>query len=181
MAAMEPVRCHEPETPVERRASRRVQVTCSAELLTMTTQTAGKLADISQAGARFEADDPPGAGATAVLRWGDHETVCTIAWSQGGACGLSFARPLSAEVVAETAAMNRVFELPIASVGNITQGRKRSMPFLRSAPAEQPPQAEARMPGGGGEARGGPPHAAIGKASLAEVLARYRRTGTWDR
>jgi hypothetical protein len=171
---MEPLRCHEPETPVERRASRRVRVTCDAALLTMTTQTAGSLSDISEAGARFEAPDPPGAGATALLRWGAHEAVCTIVWSEGGACGLSFTRPLSDDVVAETAAMNRVLELPIASVGNITQGRKRSMPFLKTAPAEDPPR-EMRAPDEPSA------HAAIGSGSLAQVLARYRRTGSWSR
>lgn len=178
---MEPLRCHEPETSVERRASRRVRVTCDASLLTMTTQTAGSLTDISEAGARFEAGDSPGAGATALLRWGGHEAVCTIVWSEGGACGLSFSRPLTADVVAQTAAMDRVIDLPIASVSNITQGRRRSMPFLRSAPVERPPQAGEEMSERECEPCGDPPHAAIGKVSLAEVLARYRRTGSWDR
>lgn len=186
---MEPLRSYDPETYVERRASRRVEVTCEAVLQTMTTLTRGALADISESGARFEATDPPGAGATALLRWGSHEAVCTIAWSDDGACGLTFKHALSLEVVAETAALNRVFELPIASVGNISQGQKRSMPFLKRAPVEEPssppvavPQAcEPSSPPSAPIAEDEPPHAAIGRVSLAEVLARYRRTGTWER
>lgn len=161
----------EPETLAERRASRRVRVTCNAALLTMTTQTSGSLVDISEAGARFEAADPPGAGATAVLRWNDREAVCTIVWSEGEACGLAFAKPLPAEVVAETAALDRVLELPIASVGNITQGRKRSLAFLKTAPVEPAAHVEPVEPS---------PPGTTG-SSLAEVLAHYRRTGTWQR
>jgi len=132
----EPLRSEEPETLPDRRASRRVQVTCQASLQTMTAQSSGKLVDISQAGARFEGDSLPGAGATAVLRWGSHEAVCAIVWSEGEACGLAFSKPLALEIVAETAALNRVLEMPIASVGNISQGQKRSMSFLKRAPAE---------------------------------------------
>ncbi|MFN6936736.1 MAG: hypothetical protein ACK4NZ_16480 [Tsuneonella sp.] len=170
---MEPLHSYDSETYVERRASRRVKVTCEAVLQTMTTVTHGALTDISEAGARLEALDLPGAGATALLRWGNNEAVCIIAWSDEGACGLSFKHALSAEVVTETAALNREFELPIASVGNISQGRKRSLAFLKTAPQEDPSPQVA-----GDEE---PPHAAIGRVSLGEVLARYRRTGTWDR
>lgn len=144
---MEPLCSYEPDTDTcaaDRRASRRVRVTCPATLQTMTTMTDGTLGDISETGARFEADEPPGKGATAVLKWGDHEAVCTIIWHDDGACGVWFKQPLSAEVVAETAALDKVLELPIASVGNISQGRKRSMGFLKRAPAdEETTQVEA--------------------------------------
>lgn len=139
-------------------------------LQTMTTVTHGTLCDISRSGARFEAVEPPGAGATALLRWGNHEAVCTIVWSEDNSCGLLFKQVLADEIVAETAALNRVIEMPIASVGNITQGRKRSMPFLKTAPVEEPlPAAVPAAPAAGTS------------TSLAEVLARYRRTGTWER
>lgn len=130
---IEPLRSEDPETLPDRRASRRVQVTCQATLQTMTAQSCGKLVDISEAGARFEGDSLPGAGATAVLRWGSHEAVCAIVWSEGEACGLAFSKPLASEIVAETAALNRVLEMPIASVGNISQGQKRSRSFLKRA------------------------------------------------
>ncbi|MGN3973310.1 PilZ domain-containing protein [Tsuneonella sp. SYSU-LHT278] len=160
---MEPLRSHEPETVVDRRACRRVQTTCPAILQTMTTLTTGTLADISVSGARFEAVDPPGAGATALLRWGDHEAVCTIVWSEHDSCGVVFKQALSAEVVAETAALTRVREVPIASVGNITQGRRRSSTFRKTPAVEQPAVASTPLPGPA--------------SSLAEVLARFRRGG----
>lgn len=170
MAAMEPLPSYEPETYVERRASRRVHVTCPAMLQTMTTQTKGCLGDISDSGARFEADHPPGVGSTALLRWNGHEAVCTIVWSEGNACGLSFKDPLAAEIVAETAAQTRVFDMPIASVGKIAQGQRRSTSFLKTAPMEDVPAVVPE-----------PAPAAGSNASLAEVLARFRRTGSWDR
>jgi hypothetical protein len=177
---METLRCYDQDTYVERRASRRVRVTCEATLQTMTTQTSGSLVDISEAGARFEAQDPPGPGATALLRWGSHEAVCVIVWSQEDACGVAFKRQLPPEVVAETAALDRVIEKPIASVGNITQGRRRSMAFLKTAnPASSLPSEDALV--NEPQPTEVLPSATIGKVSLAEVLARYRRTGSWDR
>ncbi|MCT2558094.1 PilZ domain-containing protein [Tsuneonella sp. YG55] len=170
---MEPQRSHEPETVVDRRACRRVQATCPAILQTMTTLTNGTLGDISETGARFEAVDPPGAGATALLRWGSHEAVCTIVWSEEDSCGVVFKQALPAEVVAETAALTCVREIPIASVGNITQGRRRSSTFLKVAPVEQPVPPAAPSPD--------PPPVAGSTSSLGEVLARFRRTRTWER
>ena len=143
---IEPLRSEDPETLPDRRASRRVQVTCQALLQTMTAQSSGKLVDISEAGARFEGESLPGAGATAVLRWGKHEAVCAIVWSEGDACGLAFSKPLPCEIVAETAALNRVLEMPIASVGNISQGQKRSLSFLKRAPAVEETVAVPEWP-----------------------------------
>lgn len=172
---MEPLRSYEHETDAcaDRRACRRVQTTCPAVLQTMTTATNGTLADISESGARFEAVDPPGAGATALLRWGDHEAVCTIVWSEEDSCGVVFKQALPAEVVAETAALTCVREIPIASVGNITQGRRRSSRFLKVAPAAQPvmPSHPSRDP----------PPVAGSTSSLGEVLAKFRRTRSWER
>jgi hypothetical protein len=145
---MEPLRSDDTDldTCAERRASRRVRVTCAATLQTMTTMTHGILGDISESGARFVAEEPPGKGATALLKWGTHEAVCTIIWHDEGACGLWFKHKLAPELVAETSAMDRVVEMPIASVGNITQGRKRTMGFLRRAPVEEPAEAVVEPP-----------------------------------
>lgn len=133
----EPLQIAEDAILADRRASRRVRVTCPASLQTMTTMTYGNLADISESGAKFEADEPPGKGATALLKWGDHEAVCTIIWHDENSCGVWFKDTLSAELVAETAAKDRVLELPIASVGNIMQGRKRSAGFIKRAEVDE--------------------------------------------
>lgn len=171
---MEPLRSYETDTFDERRASRRVHVTCPAVLQTMTTQTKGCLGDISDAGARFEAEHPPSAGATALLRWNGHEAVCVIVWSEGEACGLAFKQPLSPDVVAETAALTKVLDMPIASVGKIAQGQRRSASFLKTAPVE-PDAEEHRLP-----PPSTPSPVAGPSNSLAEVLARFRRSGSWD-
>ncbi|MXO73977.1 hypothetical protein GRI40_01915 [Altererythrobacter aerius] len=123
---MEPLRVYEPDDFFERRASRRVEVTCEAVLETMTSRASGSLWDISESGARLAVIDPPQAGSTALLRWAGREAVCTVIWSENGQCGVSFARALDPAVVVETASVNRVIEMPIAHVGNIAQGRKRS-------------------------------------------------------
>lgn len=92
----------------------------------MTWEFAGQLWDMSEAGARLQLADPPPVGATALLRWTGREAVCTVVWADGEMCGIAFTRPVSPEVVAEAAGLNRVVDLPIAQVGNIAQGRKRS-------------------------------------------------------
>ena len=123
---MEPLRSYDGDAYVERRASRRVEVACEAVLETMTQRFAGHLFDMSEAGARVRLTDTPHVGSTAVLRWCGHEAVCTVVWTNDEDCGLSFTKPVAAELVAETAALNRVIDMPIASVGNIAQGQKRS-------------------------------------------------------
>ena len=111
---------------MERRASRRVQVTCAAVIETMTKRAAGQLVDMSEAGARVRLADMPIVGSTAVLRWASHEAVCTVMWIDGEDCGVSFTTPIASEVVAETAGLNRVIDMPIAQVSNIAQAQKRS-------------------------------------------------------
>lgn len=137
---IEPLRCYETEPFVERRASRRVEVTCAATIQTITMECAGHLVDISQAGARLRVEDAPRVGSTAILRWAGHEVGCTVVWVEGADCGVSFARPVAAEVVAQTSQINRVIDLPIASVSNIAQGQKRSAfrAALRSVEVGEP-------------------------------------------
>ncbi|MGX7952469.1 PilZ domain-containing protein [Tsuneonella sp. HG249] len=123
---IEPLLSPEPAAFVERRASRRVQVKCEAVLETMTKRAEGQLVDISEAGARLELADMPPVGSTAVLRWAGHEAVCSVIWVEDRFCGVSFRSAITSEIVGETAALNRVLDLPIAQVGNIAQGQKRS-------------------------------------------------------
>lgn len=166
----------------------------------MTTLTHGTIGDMSKTGARFESAEAPGKGATALLKWGKHEAVCTIVWHDDQACGLWFKQALDAEIVDETAALDRVVELPIASVGNITQGRKRGAFLKRAiedcevageplelplptepgeAPCEPVSERGEGTPPAFGRA-GGLAQPAIGHSeTLAAVLRKYRATGSW--
>lgn len=140
------MRSFDPDDFVERRASRRLRVTCDAVIETLTGQATGKLWDISEHGARLELSSPPETGATARLRWAGYEEVCRVVWSQGDRCGVAFDRPLDQSVVVETAELNRVIELPIARVANIAPGRRRSWSAL-PAPVGQAESASSAIVG----------------------------------
>lgn len=116
---------------IERRAARRVRTACPASLRTLTGQDLGQLLDLSTSGARLQLADPPASGTTAMLIWGTHRAACTIVWAGDDVCGVAFEIALDEAVVLETAQLSRVVEQPIAVVGNIALGRKRS---LRTSP-----------------------------------------------
>jgi hypothetical protein len=125
---------------VERRAARRVQVTCAANFRTLMGESAGTLLDLSKTGARIQLVDPPQPGTTGVLRWSRHEAICSVVWSTDDACGVSFDTAIDDAAVSESTRLNRVVEQPIAVVNNIAPGRKRS---ARAAPESIPPRAES--------------------------------------
>ncbi len=142
---MEPLLSLDPDALVERRASRRTRVVCDAVLETLTGRYAGKLWDISEHGARLQLPLAPEAGATARLRWEDHEAICRVVWGEEDMCGISFDSPLVEAIVAQTAERNRVVDLPIARVGNIALGRKRSLSLVPPAVAEPATTPEPEM------------------------------------
>ena len=120
----------------DRRNSRRVRVTCPAVLETLTGDCTGQLWDMSEGGARLRLPLPPQIGATARLRWEGRMEVCTVVWSDGDMCGIAFERQIPEEVVTAAAELSREVELPIARVGNIAPGRKRSAGLMRG-PSEE--------------------------------------------
>jgi hypothetical protein len=144
---------------IERRAARRSRATCGASLQTLTGESFGELWDISETGARIRIANPPARGETAILRWGTEHAMCRVVWSQDDTCGLSFESPMSAEVVASTARLIGIVEQPVATIGNIPVGRRRSAPsFANTLPAEQRgpvnllvPLSRPKAPGESGE------------------------------
>lgn len=159
---MIPQRLDPTDCLADRRVSRRVRVCCDASLKTMSRQMTGQLIDISREGAKFRTGFPPREGSTALLAWAEREVVCTVAWMRDDTCGLIFAEPISAAAVAETEDHERIAELPVASVGNIALGRRRGA----SEPIAPPPPMPQCT-------------AAGGDLSFAQILARYKRTGSW--
>ena len=78
---------------VDRRISARTTADYPARLQTTGGDWSGRLADISETGARLQVGNPPKAGVHALLKCGANEIFCKIAWSIGDACGLAFDRP----------------------------------------------------------------------------------------
>jgi PilZ domain-containing protein len=112
----------------ERRASRRTRATCAASLQTLTVETFGYLWDLSQTGARVSVESPPPVGESAVLKWATDKVMCRVIWIDRDMCGVAFDRPIDEATVASSARLIGIVEQPVATVGNIPVGRKRSSP-----------------------------------------------------
>jgi hypothetical protein len=112
--------------PVERRAAKRSLVDCPARLQTVSGQCVGRLWDLSRTGARFQAEAAPVKGATALLKWGNHESLCKVVWVSGGNCGLEFAKALPQAIVEECTEWSPGVSGPVAELNKIQVGRKRS-------------------------------------------------------
>ena len=110
----------------ERRRLRRVVVDCAATFETHTAERAGRLTDLSEAGARFEGDELPRMGTSGLVRWADQEHFAQVIWHKDGACGLQFERVIPTEVVQCSAEVVEEALGPVAKFGNIPLGRKRS-------------------------------------------------------
>lgn len=97
----------------------------------------GRLTDLSQNGARLETDQPPAAGTTGFLRWGSEEHYCKVIWSGEGRCGLQFDRSITLAAVEASSSRIEVSLKPIAALGRIPLGQKRSRvgPVVASEPA----------------------------------------------
>jgi hypothetical protein len=108
----------------ERRASERAAVYCQAVLHTSYARMRGALCDLATGGAKFEAELVPREGVTALLEWDGRETLCRVAWSKEGVCGLAFDRPIAAYLVAHAA--ERKVRTDSAEIGKIRQGQRRA-------------------------------------------------------
>ena len=112
--------------PAERRGAIRNPVECPAQLHLTVGIRPGMVADLSTSGARFQTDNPPPTGMTALLKWQDYEAFCKVVWSRDGMCGVQFDRPLSPAMLDGTLQEDARRNGPIAAVGNIPLGQRRS-------------------------------------------------------
>lgn len=115
--------------PVERRGAERTRIECPAQLHLTTGIRFGSLWDLSEGGARVRLDDPPKPGSEILLKWQSHEAFCRVIWIAEGQCGVAFDRPLSKTMLdASLSPPQDETRLsgPVASVGNIAPGKKRS-------------------------------------------------------
>lgn len=93
----------------------------------------GRLTDLSENGARFETDHSPAAGTTGFLHWGSEEHYCKVIWSGEGRCGLQFDRCITLAVVEASSSRVEVSLKPIAALGRIPLGQKRSRVWSEAA------------------------------------------------
>lgn len=117
------------DSPVERRSVRRRVVDCEARLRTASGDRMGRLTDLSETGARFEAECPPPAGTSVMLSWGNHEFFGQVMWTKEASCGLLFERAIASWVVEDTAHAVEESSAPVANFGRIPLGEKRSRRF----------------------------------------------------
>lgn len=114
----------------ERRAVQRYTVDCAAKLKMPGGDRKGRLSDLSEAGARFDTQDPPQKGVSGLLAWGDHEFFGKIAWANENSCGMIFERPIPTSIVESTCEIVEVQAGPVANFGNIPvakRGRRASI------------------------------------------------------
>jgi hypothetical protein len=114
------------EVQKDRRVARRYIVDCAARLVMAGGDREGRLSDLSEHGARFETDAPPASGATGFLRWEGEEHYCKVVWAAEGRCGLHFERPIQTGLVEKTCSHVEVTLKPVATVGRIPLGQRRS-------------------------------------------------------
>lgn len=124
---------------IERRTARRTRAACAASLRTLTRECIGHLWDLSETGARVSVDVPPEVGETAVLKWGAEKVMCRVVWTDHDICGLSFDTPIDPGVVASSARLIGIVEPPVAAVGNIPAGQRRSALGQAKAETGDPP------------------------------------------
>ena len=110
----------------DRRVARRYVVDCPARMAMAGGERDGRLTDLSESGARLETTQPPVAGTTGFLRWGKEEHYCKVIWSDDGRCGLQFERPVALSVVEATCSHVEVSLKPVATLGRIPLGQRRS-------------------------------------------------------
>ena len=84
----------------------------------------GRLSDLSEAGARFDTDNPPSEGVSGLLSWNGHEFFGKIVWANENSCGLVFERNIPSSVVDGTAQAIEVQNGPVANFGNIPVARR---------------------------------------------------------
>jgi hypothetical protein len=112
--------------PSERRTSIRSRVSCPVQVQLPSGQRIGCMIDLSEQGARVQMDNPPRAGSSVVLEWLCYDGICKVIWATEDMCGLQFERAIPSTRVLEVMQYREEFSGPIAEVGNIPLGQKRS-------------------------------------------------------
>ena len=92
---------------------------CPARLTLLGGDCEGRLADLSEIGARFDTAKPPAEGVSGLLSWNGHEFFGKVAWANDDCCGVVFERPIPMAVLQETVQRVDKPSGPVADFGNI--------------------------------------------------------------
>lgn len=109
----------------ERRRSARFAVELEAVFRSISSERLGRLANISEQGAKILMDAPPREGISGWLAFAGQELFCKVVWASPEACGVHFERPLSQQVLVAIAGDQVNLGGPVANAGNIQMGRRR--------------------------------------------------------
>jgi PilZ domain len=109
----------------ERRRTARFTVDCAMRFRMISGHRDGRLANISEQGAKLALQNPPREGMTGWLAFSGHEAFCRVIWSTSDSCGVEFERPLPQSVLIAIAGEQAKLTGPVANAGNIPMGRKR--------------------------------------------------------
>lgn len=109
----------------ERRRTARFAVDCPVRFSTIAAHRDGRLANISEQGAKLLLQQPPREGITGWLAFAGHDAFCRVIWASHDACGVEFERPLPQAVLIVVAGEQVKESGPVANAGNIPMGRKR--------------------------------------------------------
>ena len=94
---------HSADASAPRRRHSRLRVHLPARLITLHGTLPATLINLSFSGAKIVVGSASVArGASGVLTWGSFEAFCSVAWSDGGKCGLDFDEPLKPHMLIET-------------------------------------------------------------------------------
>jgi len=110
---------------LERRRSARFTVDLEALFRTIAHERMGRLANISEQGAKLMMDPPPREGISGWLAFAGQEIFCRVIWASNDSCGIEFDRPLAQPVLVAIAGEQVNQAGPVANAGNIQMGRKR--------------------------------------------------------
>ena len=115
----------------DRRRTARFVVEVPAFIQTVIGERPCRIANISDSGAMIETDDPPPAGIAARLVLGDGDIFCTVVWSNETGCGVEFEDSIGDHTLKQIATEEIKEAGPIANVGRIQAGRRRSGLVIR--------------------------------------------------
>ena len=110
----------------ERRKTGRMLIDIPVRLRTVSSTRECRMANISDAGAQLEIEEPPAPGVSGWLILGEDEIYCKVIWSNLNTCGIEFENELGPSALDAMIGSKRRETGPIANTGKIAMGRKRA-------------------------------------------------------